>query len=382
MADVYRATDHRLGRAVAIKILRDGAGDDSDRARFIGEARTLAMLSHSGLVTVLDAGFGEAGRAAPGPGTVDVPYLVMELVEGPTLARRISEGPLPLDEVGALGVQVAEALAYVHEREVVHRDVKPGNVLLGPDRVKLADFGLARLLSDDTRHTRTGHTIGTAAYLAPEQVTGDGVSAAADVYSFGLVLLEALTGRCEYPGPANEAALARLNRPPVVPQSLDTAWQELLSGMTSLAPADRPDTRTVASVLRDQPTGPIPVATETAPDAETVPLLGHGPVATGGVRTRVLTQASHTFAPSAVPSVIDRMREAVAAGSGSLRGRLRAMPPYQWGFLAAVAALVVFLVVVALAADTGPGPADLPVNTPADLRGPLTDLHHAVNGEG
>ena len=114
---------------------------------------------------------------------------------------------------------MADALAYAHAQGIVHRDVKPANVLLGTDRqIKLADFGIARLIGDTVRHTQTGHAIGTAAYLAPEQVRGDELTTAADVYSLGLVLLEALTGQRAYPGTPTEAALARLTRAPQHPR--------------------------------------------------------------------------------------------------------------------------------------------------------------------
>ncbi len=212
MAVVYRATDRVLHRDVAVKVLRDTADDETDRLRFTTEARTLAALSHRHLVMVLDAGT-----------TGDQPFLVMELVEGVTLSQRIADGPLPPDEVAVIGAQLADALAYAHDRGVIHRDVKPGNVLLGAGGVKLADFGIARLVGDTVRHTKTGQAIGTAAYISPEQVLGHDVTPAADVYALGLVLLEVLTGERAYPGSSTEAALARLHRPPHVPDTLPVA---------------------------------------------------------------------------------------------------------------------------------------------------------------
>ncbi|HEX6516050.1 MAG TPA: protein kinase [Nocardioidaceae bacterium] len=240
MADVYRATDRRLSRPVAVKQLRDVTSSPAEQARFTAEARTLSRLNHPGLVTVLDAGVDD-----------DRPFLVMDLVPGPTLADRCCDGPLPPEEVADVGAQVADALAFAHEAGVVHRDVKPANVLLGGDgRVRLADFGIARVIGDSTRHTGTGLTIGTAAYLSPEQVRGTEVGPAADVYALGLVLLECLTGTCAYSGPPVEAALARLTRPVAIPEALPPAWRRLLREMTAAEPAQRPTATQTAASLR------------------------------------------------------------------------------------------------------------------------------------
>ena len=374
MADVYRASDLRLERFVAVKLMRDSAGDESDHRRFVDEARTLAGLSHSGLVTVLDAGFGKG----------DQPFLVMELVEGPTIAEATATGPLPVDEVGSIGVQVAEALAYVHDHGVVHRDVKPGNVLLGGEnRVKLADFGIARLL-DAARHTRTGHLVGTVAYLAPEQVTGDDVTGCADIYSLGLLLLEALTGERQYPGTATEAALARLSRPPRIPEDLPAPWRRLLAEMTALDPSERPSAAEVAAALRSEPTGPIPLATERPTDTVTVPLLARDESPTR-VADEMPTRVS-TAPPTAVPSsprssAIDRAGDALARQPKVLARRVRAMAPHQRGVAAALAALTMLLVVVALLSNAEDPAPTTPDNTPAQLRDPLHELHVAINGE-
>ena len=360
MADVYRATDRTLHRDVAIKVLRETAGDESDRNRFTGEARTLARLSHAGLVMVLDAGI-----------TAEQPFLVMELVEGQTLAQLCAGGGLDADRVRSIGAQVADALAYAHGRNVVHRDVKPGNVLLGAgERVKLADFGIARLIGDTVRHTQTGHAIGTAAYLSPEQVRGEDVTTATDLYALGLVLLEALTGERAYPGSPTESALARLSRPPEVPDGVPHDLADLLTAMTALEPSERPTAADVAERLRN------PGRTADA--------------------TRVLTplpvdaDSPPTAPQPAGPSVIDRAGEALArrpaAAASRASARVRAMEPHQKGVAAAVAALFLLIVVVALAADGsgdgGQSPDQLPADTPPRYEQPLQDLHDSVNGTG
>ena len=247
MAEVHRAHDRVLHREVAVKLLRETAGNQRDRDRFTSEARTLASLSHPGLVMLLDVGTAE-----------DRPFLVMELVEGPTLASEIGNGPIDPALVTRVGRQLAEALAYAHAAGVVHRDVKPGNVLLGENhRAKLADFGIARLVGDTVRHTQTGTTIGTAAYLSPEQVQGRDVTGAADVYALGLVLIEALTAERAYPGAPTEAALARLHRDPDVPEHL--VHRALLVAMTQRDPDARPSAAEVANGLTRLPRGwPVP----------------------------------------------------------------------------------------------------------------------------
>jgi hypothetical protein len=219
--DVHRATDLRLQRAVAVRIVRPGADPDDGR-RFREEAWTLANLSHPGLVAVHD--FAVEGHR---------PYLVMELVEGPTLEDVLARERLSLDEITQIGADVADVLAYVHEHGVVHRDVQPSNLL--PDRegrIRLANL-----------------TVGTTAYLSPEQVRGAPVGPPADVYALGLVLLEAATGRREYPGDGGDAAAARLSSPPAVPRGLPDPLRRALVAMTDTDPARRPTARQVNGML-------------------------------------------------------------------------------------------------------------------------------------
>ena len=252
MAEVRRAWDTVLRRDVAVKLFDATADADAGR-RFDNEARTLAMLSHPGLVSVYDAGHAD--------GTA---FVVLRLVEGRTLRDRIADGPLSVAEVRDLGARLADALAYVHEQGVVHRDVKPSNILLDHDGTPyLADFGLAHL-ADTTRFTRTDQMVGTAAYLAPEQVRGSEIGPAADVYSFGLVLLECLTGRREYPGGDVESAVARLHRPPAVPDDLPADLVRLLSLTTALSARRRPSAHDCADVLRGRP-GDEPTVATAAP---------------------------------------------------------------------------------------------------------------------
>ena len=241
MADVYRAMDTVLEREVAVKVLRTHAATDAERARFHEEARLLAVLDHPNLVAILDAGLCED----------DVPYLVMDLVDGNSLAPFCNGSPIPGHRVARLGAELATVLDYVHARGIVHRDIKPSNILIGRDgRVLLADFGIARLHGDTATHTPGGTTTGTAAYIAPEQVRGEPVTSASDIYSLGLVLLEALTGRRAYTGAPVEAAMARLHLAPLVPTSLPTGWPGLLTQMTDIDPARRPEADQVARALR------------------------------------------------------------------------------------------------------------------------------------
>lgn len=239
MADVHRATDLNLDRPVAVKVFRPGA-DPAGEQRFREEARLTANLSHPGLVAVHDFGI-EDHR----------PFLVMELVDGRTLHEVFDHEQLPLDEVTRIGAQVADALAYVHQQGVVHRDVKPSNILVTRNgRARLADFGISRMV-DTARLTEGGGTLGTAAYMAPEQVRGARVGPPADIYALGLVLLEGCTGEVEYPGDGYETAAERLGRSPAVPEDLPRPLYRLLAAMTATDPADRPTATQCAAALRE-----------------------------------------------------------------------------------------------------------------------------------
>src|SRR5215467_9625794 len=215
MGVVYRATDTKLNRDVAIKILPDAFAGDADRmARFEGEAQVLASLNHPNIAAI----YGTEERA-----------LVMELVEGLTLAERISQELIPLEEALAVAKQIAEALEYAHERGVVHRDLKPANIKITPEgNVKVLDFGLAKAVSNETvandavssptltmRVTQMGVILGTAAYMAPEQAAGKAVDRHADIWSFGAVLYEMLAGKRLFTGESVSHTLAAVLKDPI-----------------------------------------------------------------------------------------------------------------------------------------------------------------------
>nr|WP_256332681.1 serine/threonine-protein kinase [Cryobacterium psychrotolerans] len=250
MAAVYQATDVILGRTVALKLFRNDSLDDSSGAeRQSGEVALLASLNHFALVTLFDVGTAVIDGSAR-------TFIVMEFIDGPDLRSQIAGGPLSAAEVAEMGADLAEALHYVHSQGIIHRDIKPANVLLAPSsfpgrisHAKLADFGIARLL-DEARLTATGTLIGTASYLSPEQALGAAIGPPSDVYSFGLVLLECLTGERAYPGTAIESATARLQRQPEIPATLGRDWVNLLGAMTSREAADRPSASDAAVALR------------------------------------------------------------------------------------------------------------------------------------
>jgi serine/threonine-protein kinase len=206
MSTVYRANDGMLERKVALKILHRRFGEDEEYVeRFRREARAVAKLAHPNIVTVIDRGEDE-GRQ----------FIVFEYIEGDDLKELIDRaGPLPIEQVAELGQEIAAALAFAHERGIVHRDVKPQNVLLnGEGRAKVTDFGIARSLDVEHGVTQTGTVLGTSNYIAPEQAAGQPIDDRSDVYSFGVVLFELLTGTVPFEGDSFVAvALKHINEP-------------------------------------------------------------------------------------------------------------------------------------------------------------------------
>ncbi|BBE22165.1 serine/threonine protein kinase [Arthrobacter sp. MN05-02] len=246
MAEVFAARDTRLERDVAVKLFRPGTADGLERGS--AEARMLAGLDHPGLVRVLDMDNGDdAGDSA---------YLVMELVKGPDLGVLLrTSGSMGREQVRLMALDLARTLHYIHGRGIVHRDIKPSNILTRPAdpqsglfRYLLTDFGIARFF-DGGRMTATGQVIGSAAYFSPEQARGDAVGQPSDVYSLGLVMIEALTGERAFPGTGIESALARLSRSPSIPHGAGPALSALLVSMTLDDPADRTDAAGVVRAL-------------------------------------------------------------------------------------------------------------------------------------
>ena len=237
MSSVYRAFDTLLERHVAIKILHQQYGEDDDYTeRFRREARAVAQLSHPNIVTVIDRGE-QDGRH----------FIVFEFVDGETLKDVVERGgPLPVRRALELGLEVARALAFAHQQGLVHRDVKPQNVLLNGDgRAKVTDFGIVRSL-DAVGHTTTGTVLGTSHYIAPEQARGERVDAQTDVYSFGVVMFELLAGEVPYEGASflavamrhvNEPVPSLLERRPDCPLRLASLVEQCMAKQA----ADRPE---------------------------------------------------------------------------------------------------------------------------------------------
>jgi len=218
MGEAYRATDGRLGRDVALKVLPEAFARDAERERmprFERDAKVLASLNHPNIASIYGLEESNGVRA-----------LVIELVEGPTLADRIKQGPVPLGEALPLAKQIAEALEFAHERGIIHRDLKPSNVKLTLDgQVKLLDSGLAKALENETTEeelqnsptlsaaaTRAGVLLGTASYMSPEQARGRRVDRRADIWAFGCVVYEMLTAQCTFAGETTSDALATVIR--------------------------------------------------------------------------------------------------------------------------------------------------------------------------
>ncbi len=246
MSTVYRGTDLSLDRVVAVKVALDPLVEQSPiyLARFTREAQSTAALSHPGVVTVYDAG-------ADGP----TRFIVMELVPGRSLADILrDEGPLEPARAARIAAQVADALSAAHAAGIVHRDIKPGNVMVTPDgQVKVLDFGIARAL-DSQSLTQTATVLGTSAYMAPEQALGQPADARSDIYSLGCVLYEMLTGEPPFTADVSAAVLHQhvrvapkpaRERNPAIPPALD----ELVMQMLAKSPDDRPQT---AADVRDR----------------------------------------------------------------------------------------------------------------------------------
>ena len=279
MGEVWRATDTTLGRTVAVKLLKAEYADDARfRSRFSSEAQHAAALHHSGVASVFD--FGEA-TAADGSDSPR-PYLVMEYVEGEPLSSLLKAGqPLDPEVARDLLAQAADAIGAAHRAGIVHRDVKPANLIVTPDRrVKITDFGIARA-AEGLALTETGQVMGTPQYLSPEQARGGTATPASDVYSLGVVGFEALAGRRPFVAETAVAtALAHLREPvPDLPDTVPADLAGVIRRSLAKEPSDRyADGTALAAALRDRGTVPPPPATTqvlpAAPPAEPVPPPG------------------------------------------------------------------------------------------------------------
>jgi serine/threonine-protein kinase len=273
MGEVWRATDSKLNRDVAIKILPEAFAADPDRlARFTREAQVLASLNHPNIAAI----YGVEDRA-----------LILELVEGPTLAERIAAGPIPIEEALPIARQIAEALEYAHERGIIHRDLKPANIKVTPEgRVKVLDFGLAKAMAADLapadpmssptltmRATMAGLIMGTAGYMSPEQAKGKPADRRSDIWAFGVVVVEMLTGRVMYAGETVSETLASVikDRPDLsgLPADTPAPVRRLIGRCLEKDPLRRlqaiGEARIAIETQAEETTAPAPEAAKVSP---------------------------------------------------------------------------------------------------------------------
>ncbi|MGF9660414.1 protein kinase [Arthrobacter crystallopoietes] len=361
MGTVYRAVDHVLRREVAVKVFHPDLHQPGllDLQRL--ETETMARLNHPGLVALYDAGTARHDRQ-------ELSFIVMELVAGVDLRLQLAAAPLGLETTVRLGARLAATLHYIHGRATIHRDIKPSNILLArysddeDPQPKLADFGIATLIGRPRPVPEL--TVGTAAYLSPEQVRGLEAGPPSDIYSLGLVLLQCLTGETEYQGPPIDSALARLTRPPWIPADLPGGVAELLQAMTDSDEVHRPTAAEVTLSLRRAGSDPDTArrlrdpAHNEAPGArppDRAPLLP-------ALRPAELTNATRAFLPVAVaPAPPTASLGQLLPRDAPPPARRRSFPRRRAAILASAAATALAGVAVL--------PAMLPAVFPSDPAG-------------
>jgi serine/threonine-protein kinase len=331
MGEVWQATDLVIGRTVAIKILKDEyLGDPGFLERFRAEARHAALVNHEGIANVFD--YGEEDGSA---------FLVMELVPGEALSTILErERVLATDRALDIVAQTANALHAAHSAGLVHRDIKPGNLLITPDgRVKITDFGIARI-ADQVPLTATGQVMGTVQYLSPEQASGHAASPTTDIYSLGIVAYEALAGRRPFTGESQVAiAMAQINEtPPELPATIAEPVRNLVYSSIAKSPADRPASAAhlarAAQALRN---GDVAAAAASVP----------GVIGTGSLTAAAgANYGNATTATKVLP----------AADTAQTPATRRKRSPWTWPLIALVALLLLVLVGTVIALLASPGP--------------------------
>ena len=342
MGEVWQATDLVIGRTVAIKILKDEyLGDPGFLERFRAEARHAALVNHEGIANVFD--YGEEDGSA---------FLVMELVPGEALSTILErDRTLSTDKVLDIVAQTANALHAAHSAGLVHRDIKPGNLLITPDgRVKITDFGIARI-ADQVPLTATGQVMGTVQYLSPEQASGHPASPTTDIYSLGIVAYEALAGRRPFTGESQVAiAMAQINEtPPELPATIAEPVRNLVYSSIAKSPADRPASAAhLARAAQALRRGDVAAAATSVPG-----IIGSGSLASAAganygnptTATRILPTTATLPAASTVPP--------------------KRRNPWTWPLVALVALLAAVLVgtIIALVAAPSSAPTPSPTTT-------------------
>jgi serine/threonine protein kinase len=348
MGVVWRATDTRLNRAVAVKVLKHEYADDPQfRTRFETEARNAGALHHPGIASVYDYSSNPGG-----PADTASPYLVMELVEGQPLSALLQQAKaqgraLDAAVVRDLLTQTADALAVAHRAGIVHRDVKPANLIVTPDRrVKVTDFGIARA-ADDAQITRTGAVMGTPQYLSPEQARGNPSTPASDVYSLGVVGFECLTGRRPFDaGTPVATALAHLQQPvPELPEDLPADLRTVVRRALAKDPDERyADGAELAAALRGADVAPRHAAPVPPPDG-----------------TAVLPRTPDQVAQAVPTPRLDR--PAAYEGTAAPAQRKKSPLPAVLIVLLLVAAAIAAVVLLLNRDDTDPTSSDGPSDT-------------------